>query len=102
MEYCQVYLDYFYEKVNADLYIQHLAFSADGTYLASLGSFPTFEITIWDWKSNTKICSTSNIYPAKFVSFNPAESSDICTSGEGKIRFWKLKLGLKTGHLKAV
>lgn len=82
--------------VIGDLSIIALSFSADGLYLAALGDLPEHQITIWDWRAQKQIISAPNGSPADFLSFNPMDSKQLCTSGKnGQIRFWDLKIGFK-------
>lgn len=84
-----------------DYFVKSLAFSFDGEYLVSLGSYPHFNIMIWDWRSNSLITSISNGHEANFISFNPLNSKELCTSGDGEhIKFWKMKLGLRKSILE--
>ena len=71
-----------------------MAFSFDGDYLAALGSLPNFQISIWEWKSNSLLCCISNEISANSISFNPLNALQFCTSGE-RIKIWKMKPGLK-------
>jgi WD40 repeat protein len=81
----------------SDISIVSLAFSADGLYLASLGDLPEHQVSVWDWRVQKLVASCSNGNPAKSISFNPADSKQLCTSGgvSGKISFWKIKVGFK-------
>lgn len=84
-----------------DYFVGSLAFSFDGEYLVSLGSYPTFHIMVWDWRSNSLITSVSNGHEANLISFNPLNSKELCTSGDGEhIKFWKMKLALKKSTLE--
>ncbi|KAJ3087892.1 Cilia- and flagella-associated protein 43 [Quaeritorhiza haematococci] len=80
-----------------------LAFSMDGSYLASLGSFPTYNVCIWDRRNSasissttttnaanrqpqqnqqpTLLCSIPNSKPASWISFDPLDSTVVCTGG---------------------
>ncbi|KAJ3411976.1 Cilia- and flagella-associated protein 43 [Chytridiales sp. JEL 0842] len=87
----------------ADIAILSLAFSADGKYLATLTDLPGYHVTIWDWKTNTKLCHAPNDGPASMISFNPANSRQFCTSGNGGgVRFWTIDVGYKRSSLKSV
>lgn len=56
---------------------------------------------VWDWRSNSSIISVSNGHEASLISFNPLNSKELCTSGDGEnIKFWKMKLGLKKSSLE--
>jgi WD40 repeat protein len=83
-------------EASEDIGIGSLTFSQDGNYLASLGSMPTFRISVWEWRSQKQLCSTPNGCPSQFLTFNPLDGKQLCTSGVGnRIRFWKLKVGFK-------
>ncbi|KAJ3121664.1 Cilia- and flagella-associated protein 43 [Nowakowskiella sp. JEL0407] len=83
-----------------DISINSLSFSFDGQYLAVLGSLPTFQVSVWDWRSATMICSSSNELPANQVSFNPGNSNQLCTSGlDGGVKFWQINIGFKKNNL---
>ena len=57
---------------------------------------------IWDWRSNSLIASIFNGYEANFISFNPLNSKELCSSGDGEhIKFWKLKISLKKSTLES-
>ncbi|KAJ3322393.1 Cilia- and flagella-associated protein 43 [Boothiomyces sp. JEL0866] len=80
----------------ADLSIYLLTFSADGLYLAAVGDMPSHQINIWDWRLQKLVASKENGGPTDFLSFNPLDSKQFCTSGgNGEIRFWKIKIGFK-------
>ncbi|KAJ3276471.1 Cilia- and flagella-associated protein 43 [Terramyces sp. JEL0728] len=83
-------------EVPADLSINLLTFSADGLYLASVGDMPSHQINVWDWRLQKHIASKENEGPADYLSFNPLDSKQFCTSGgNGDISFWKIKTGFK-------
>ncbi len=89
--------------VTGDLSIISLSFSTDGLYLAALGDLPEQQITIWDWRAQKQIISVQNGSPADFISFNPLDSKQLCTSGKnGQIRFWNLKIGFKTNTITSI
>ncbi|TPX62671.1 hypothetical protein PhCBS80983_g00304 [Powellomyces hirtus] len=86
-----------------DLSTTSLAFSPDGQYLASMGSLPSFTLTIWDWRSNTVVCQASPGASAEFVTFDPLDSRRLCTSGgDGGIKFWRIETGWKRSRLRLV
>ncbi|KAJ3006630.1 Cilia- and flagella-associated protein 43, partial [Thoreauomyces humboldtii] len=86
-----------------DLSVTALAFSSDGQYLASLGSLPTFSLTIWDWRTSTIVCQVSPGVAAEHVTFDPLDNRRLCTSGgDGGVRFWRLEMGWKRSRLRAV
>ncbi|KAI9094382.1 hypothetical protein DFS34DRAFT_665339 [Phlyctochytrium arcticum] len=85
-----------------DVYIQHLAFSNDGQYLAALGSLPTFTITVWDWRNGTIVCQAKNDRIASMISFSPMDSRWLCASGEEGVTFWRIEHGHKRNTMKAI
>lgn len=90
-------------KIEDDLMIVELCFSEDGRYLASLGGIPSHQITLWNWKAQEKIVSTSNLCAAKYLTFSPQDPKILCTSGdEGIIRFWNIKSGYKKSSMSSV
>ncbi|GMH39549.1 hypothetical protein BSKO_07447 [Bryopsis sp. KO-2023] len=67
------------------------AFDKKGDMLATVGSYPDYMLTLWDWK---KECVTlrakafsQEVYT---VEFSPYFDGHLITSGTGHIRFWKM------------
>ncbi|KAJ3171006.1 Cilia- and flagella-associated protein 43 [Geranomyces variabilis] len=90
-------------EVQKDLSTTNLAFSPDGQYLASMGSLPSFTITIWEWRTNTVVCQASPGVSATFLTFDPLDSRRLCTSGgDGGIKFWRIEMGWKRSRLRLV
>ncbi|KAJ3149314.1 Cilia- and flagella-associated protein 43 [Geranomyces michiganensis] len=90
-------------EAQRDLWTTALAFSPDGQYLASMGSLPSFTITIWEWRTNTVVCQASPGVSAKFLTFDPLDSRRLCTSGgDGGIKFWRIEMGWKRSRLRLV
>ncbi|KAI8812738.1 hypothetical protein BJ742DRAFT_850017 [Cladochytrium replicatum] len=90
-------------QAHPDLNIISMAFSFDGQYFASLGDLPSFQLSIWNWKTGSLLCSESNGSPAKHVSFNPLNWKHLCTSGgSGGIKFWSVSTGFKKSTLQFV
>ena len=87
-----------------------LAFSADGSELASVGAAPDFTLTIWDVKSGKPRLQTKAFGADVFhCQFSRRVNGRIITSGAGHIRFWHvadtftgLKLKGLTGKFGAV
>ena len=64
--------------------------------MAALGGLPLHQITVWEWRTQKVIVTSSNGVPAQYISFNPIDSKEFCTSGtNGKIIFWKIQVGFK-------
>jgi len=68
-----------------------LAFSASGEKIASVGSFPDYMLTVWDWKREKIILRNKAFSQEIFnVSFSSEDDGILITSGTGHIRFWKM------------
>ncbi|XP_048201777.1 cilia- and flagella-associated protein 44 [Perognathus longimembris pacificus] len=82
--------------VNAYAYID---FNDTGTLLASVGSYPDYTLTIWNWKEEKPILRKKAFSQDVFkVTFNPEDDEQLTTSGSGHIKFWEMALtftGLK-------
>ena len=63
----------------------------DGKLLASVGGYPDYMLTVWDWKEEHIVLRSKafsqDIYR---VSFSPELPGQLTTSGTGHIRFWKM------------
>ena len=68
-----------------------LAFSPDGEKLATVGGFPDFMLTIWDWRKEKISLHTKafgqDVYK---VVFSPDDPGRLTSSGTGHIRFWRM------------
>ncbi|EFJ51830.1 hypothetical protein VOLCADRAFT_103323 [Volvox carteri f. nagariensis] len=62
-----------------------------GDTLASVGSFPDFLLTLWDWRSESIVLRakafSQDVYT---VAFSPYFEGQLTTSGQGHIRFWRM------------
>ena len=68
-----------------------LKFSPDGEKLATVGAYPDFLLTVWDWLDERIILHTKAFSQEVFnVSFSPDDPGVLHTSGTGHIRFWKM------------
>ena len=66
-------------------------FSPDGSKLATVGNYPDFMITIWDWDKESIVLRSKAFSQEVYdVSFSPTFPGYIYTSGTGHIRFWKM------------
>ncbi len=66
-------------------------FNADGTMLATVGSFPDYMLTVWDWHKEAIILRTKAFSQDVYrVSFSPRFAGQLVTSGTGHIRFWRM------------
>eukprot|EP01137_Pigoraptor_chileana_P033020 Opistho-2@23313 len=69
-----------------------LAFSRDGTLLASLGDLPDYTLTVWDWARESVFASISLAdTPCRHLSFNPANMKELCASGNGRMVFFRME-----------
>ncbi|GLC74134.1 Cilia- and flagella-associated protein 44 [Pleodorina starrii] len=68
-----------------------LAFDLKGDTLASVGSFPDFLLTLWDWRAESIVLRakafSQDVYT---VAFSPYFEGQLTTSGQGHIRFWRM------------
>ncbi|XP_053266653.1 cilia- and flagella-associated protein 44 [Pleuronectes platessa] len=66
-------------------------FNRDGSLLASVGSFPDFMLTLWNWRDEEVMLSckaiSQEVYRVTFSRFNPEL---LTSSGSGHIKFWKM------------
>lgn len=68
-----------------------LKFSPDGAHLATVGSYPDFMITVWQWQKEHVVLRSKAFSQEIFdVSFSPYLSGILTTCGTGHIRFWKM------------
>jgi len=77
----------------ADLEVVSLNFSWDAKQIAVLSGIPDHVLTLWDWKSSPPVCTkrVELMHAFEHVSFSPASTEDICTSGNGHIKFWRFE-----------
>ncbi|XP_039256736.2 cilia- and flagella-associated protein 44-like isoform X2 [Styela clava] len=66
-------------------------FNPNGNLLASVGCAPDFMLTVWDW-INEKIMLRTKAFSQDIfrVKFAPEQEGQLCSSGTGHIRFWKM------------
>lgn len=68
-----------------------VCFSPTGNQLASVGSFPDYMLTVWDWRAERIILRTKAFAQEVYnVRFSPFDEGRLTTSGMGHIRFWKM------------
>ena len=66
-------------------------FNGDGTMLATVGSFPDYMLTVWDWHKEAIVLRAKAFSQDVYrVSFSPRFAGQLVTSGTGHIRFWKM------------
>ena len=78
----------------------HMDFSPrEGNLLASVGGYPDFMLTVWNWESESVVLRSKAFSQEIYrVSFSPELPGQLTSSGTGHIRFWKMALtftGLK-------
>jgi len=59
--------------------------------MASLGGFPDFTLSVWDW-INQKVVLKSKAFSAEVfrVSFSPYTDDILFTCGNTHMKFWKM------------
>lgn len=68
-----------------------LAFNADGSMLSSVGSYPDYLLTLWDWRAESIVLRSKAFSQEVFgVAFSPYFEGQLTTSGTGHIRFWRM------------
>ena len=66
-------------------------FSPDGEKLATVGSFPDYMLTVWDWNKEAIILRTKAFAQEIYrVNFSPRFEGQLVTGGMAHIRFWKM------------
>ena len=66
-------------------------FSRDGTKLATVGAWPDFWLTVWDWRTEAIVLRSKAFSQEVFdVTFSPFFDGQLTTSGTGHVRFWKM------------
>ncbi|PIK49063.1 hypothetical protein BSL78_14078 [Apostichopus japonicus] len=66
-------------------------FNPSGSLLASVGSYPDFMLTVWDWEQEKTMLRTKAFSQDVFrVTFSPENEGQLTSSGTGHIRFWKM------------
>jgi len=75
----------------AELEVVSMGMSWDSKQLAILSGVPDHVLTLWDWKQQQCTRRIEAVHPYQHVSFSPASNDDICTSGNGHIKFWRFE-----------
>ncbi|XP_060697788.1 cilia- and flagella-associated protein 43 [Hemiscyllium ocellatum] len=69
-----------------------LEFSYSGFYFASFSSLPEFNLTIWNWKANVRLCSESVVgLQPTILSFNPVNQLQLCLASEERLLLWNIE-----------
>ncbi|AAZ12420.1 hypothetical protein, conserved [Trypanosoma brucei brucei TREU927] len=67
------------------------AFNKDGSMMATVGMYPDFFLTVWDWESRGMVlrskCHNTDVYT---VLFSPFDSGLLVSGGAGHIKFWTM------------
>jgi WD40 repeat protein len=67
------------------------SFSGDGQTLATVGGYPDYMLTVWNWTEGTIILRAKAFAQEVFrVTFSPILEGQLITSGTGHIRFWRM------------
>ncbi|XP_043568822.1 cilia- and flagella-associated protein 43 isoform X2 [Chiloscyllium plagiosum] len=76
----------------AELDYMLLEFSYSGFYFASFSSLPEFNLTIWNWKANVRLCSESIVgMQPTVLSFNPVNQLQLCLASEERLLLWNIE-----------
>jgi hypothetical protein len=68
-----------------------LAFNDAGDMLATVGGYPDYLITLWDWQQEAILLRSKAFSQDVYsVRFSPYLQGSLTTSGMGHIRFWKM------------
>lgn len=66
-------------------------FSPDGSMLATVGGYPDFWLTVWDWRDEGIVLRSKAFSQDVFdVVFSPFFEGRLTTAGTGHLRFWKM------------
>ena len=69
----------------------NLDFSPSGDKLASVGSYPDYMLTIWDWREEQIVLRSKAFSQDVYkVAFSPEDEGHLCSSGTGHIKFWSM------------
>jgi WD40 repeat protein len=78
-------------RKGTEMLFAHCEFSSSGHKLVSLGGYPDFTLTVWDWMAQKVIlkskASSQEVFKA---SFSPYTDDILFTGGSGHIKFWKM------------
>lgn len=79
-------------KGGAKLAYRSLAFSYSD-HLAGLSGLPEFELTVWDWKAETKLCSSAlrKEHVSNSITFNPINWREMCGFSGSYISVWTVE-----------
>jgi cilia- and flagella-associated protein 44 len=78
-------------RKGTELNYAHCEFSPSGTKLVSLGNFPDYNLTVWDWVNERVVLKCKAFGQEVFrCSFSPFSDDIIFTGGSGHIKFWKM------------
>ncbi|XP_048464916.1 cilia- and flagella-associated protein 43 isoform X2 [Rhincodon typus] len=76
----------------AELEYTLLEFSYSDFYFATFSSLPEFNLTIWNWKTNIRLCSESLLgMKPTVLSFNPMNQLQLCLANEECLLLWNIE-----------
>ncbi|XP_048407438.1 cilia- and flagella-associated protein 43 isoform X2 [Stegostoma tigrinum] len=79
-------------KDGAELEYTLLEFSYSDFYFATFSSLPEFNLTIWNWKTNVRLCSESLLgMKPTILSFNPMNQLQLCLANEECLLLWNIE-----------
>ena len=65
----------------------NLDFSPNGEKLASIGAYPDFMMTIWNWRKEQIVLRSKAFSQDVYkVAFSPEDEGHLCSSGTGHIK----------------
>lgn len=78
-------------RLGTDRAYSALSFNEQGDMLASVGGFPDYLLTLWNWEQESiTLRSKAFSQDVYTVKFSPYFEGILNTSGTGHIRFWKM------------
>ena len=72
----------------------HMDFSSgEGSLLASVGGYPDFMLTVWDWRRESTVLRSKAFSQDVFrVTFSPDNPGQLTSSGTGHIRYYTVSI----------
>ena len=68
-----------------------MAFSRDGSRLATAGLEPDQRLVVWDWREARVLVEEKCSHHVGQVSFNPLDDDQLVTTGDGRLSFWTIE-----------
>ncbi|XP_072883182.1 cilia- and flagella-associated protein 43 isoform X1 [Hemitrygon akajei] len=76
----------------AELEYTLLDFCYSGSYFASFSSIPDFLLTIWNWRTGSRLCSESVMrMKADILCFNPMNQLQLCLASSNCLLLWNIE-----------